>query len=272
MLDNLMVYKDDVLDIAVKWLPNIALAIFTLIFGFWFVNRLINFLDKTLKRHGVEPTLRGFLESFSSVLLKLFVVLLAASFLGVKTASFIALFGAAGLAVGLALQGSLSNLAGGALILFFKPFKVGDYIVAQSKEGVVEKIMIFNTMIRNVRNELIVIPNGDLANGIIENLTDDSKRRLDIKLGVAYSADIDHVRQTLMQVISANEKIMQTPPPEVLVSGHADSAVEILVRVWVGIADYWDVNFYLWEQSKKAFDREGIEIPFPQQDVHVRQS
>lgn len=264
-------YANQALEAVITWLPSLVFALLTLIIGFWIAKRIVRLIDASLAKREADDTLRGFIQSFLSVILKLIVIITAATMLGVKTASLIAMLGAAGLAVGLALQGSLSNFAGGVLILFFRPFKAGDYVKAQDAEGFVEKIQIFSTILRTVTNESVVIPNGALANGVIENYSSKHSRRVDFTFGIGYNDSIDEARATLLKVIEKNKDILQSPAPEVYVSGHGDSAVELLVRVWVKAENYFPVNYYMWEEVKKAFDAAGISIPYPQQDVHMHQ-
>ncbi|MEM8594241.1 MAG: mechanosensitive ion channel domain-containing protein [Pseudomonadota bacterium] len=260
--------KDGVLSL-IKWSPKLLGSALILIVGFWLVNRIIRLFDQLLKNRRVDSTLSGFLESFLSVSLKFFVVIAALSLVGVKTTSLVAILGAAGLAVGLALQGSLSNFAGGMLILFFKPFKVGDYIKVEEREGFVEKIMIFNTVLKTFTNEIIILPNSDVVNGVVKNLTAQRVRGLDLTLSVAYATDIDHMREVVLEVLAKDERILLVPESQVYISGHGDNAIEVLVRVWVNAENYWPVNFYLWEEIKKTFDRNQISIPFPQREIHM---
>ncbi|GJL64086.1 MAG: hypothetical protein NPIRA04_27400 [Nitrospirales bacterium] len=255
-------------NLVLTYVPKLLLAILTLIIGWWIVKRIVNVLERAMERSHVEVTLRGFFKSMASVILKALLFISVASMVGIETTSFIAMLGAAGLAVGLALQGSLANFAGGVLILFFKPFKVGDLIEAQGFLGKVKEIQIFNTMLTTVDNRRVIIPNGLLSNGALINLNVEPKRRVDMTYGISYDDDVLHAKDVIRQLIAKDERILQDPPSEVYVSAHADSSINLLVRTWVEPSDYWGVYFDMHEQVKLAFDREQITIPFPQRDVH----
>jgi len=197
------------------------------------------------------------------------VVLAALSQLGIQTTSFIAILGAAGLAIGLALQGSLANFAAGFLMIIFRPFKVGDFIEGAGVAGVVEQIQIFTTILRTPDNKTIIVPNAGLSNGNITNYSTKDTRRVDLTVGASYDADIRHVKQVLEGIIAADQRILPDPAPMIVVSELADSSVNFVVRVWVKSPDYWGVFFNANEQVKLRFDEEGIGIPYPQRDVHV---
>ena len=218
-----------------------------------------------------EPTLARFLHSIASIFLKAIMLVIFASMVGVETTSLIALLGAAGLAVGLALQGSLSNFAGGVLILFFKPFKAGDEIEAQGYRGVVQEIQIFNTILLTRDNEKIIIPNGSLSNGCVKNVFSEPLRRVDMTFGISYEDDLLKAKEIIRKELSQDDHILQSPEPDIFISAHADSSINILVRPWCQSEQYWDVYFGTHERLKLAFDREGISIPFPQRDVHIKQ-
>jgi small conductance mechanosensitive channel len=198
-----------------------------------------------------------------------FVIIAAVGKLGVQTASFVAVIGAAGLAVGLALQGSLANFAAGVLMVIFKPFKVGDFIEAGGSTGVVEEIGIFTTELKSPDNKKIIVPNAKVTGDNIINYTAKDKRRVDIVAGVSYSSDLDKVRKVLEEILSGDDRILQEPAPTISVLELANSSVNFAVRPWVKPADYWDVFFAIQEKIKKSFDAEGIAIPFPQHDVHI---
>ena len=249
--------------------PQLLLAILTLLIGWWIVKRVVNVVDSAMERSHVEGTLRGFLGSMVGILLKALLLISVASMVGIATTSFIAILGAAGLAVGLALQGSLANFAGGALILFFRPFKVGDLIEAQGYLGIVKEIQIFVTILTTLDNRRVIIPNGPLSNGCITNLNVEPHRRIDMKFGISYSDDVLKAKEVILSVIAADERILKNPQPDVFVAEHADSSVNFVVRPWVHPDHYWDVYFHMHEQLKLVFDREGITIPFPQRDVHL---
>jgi len=258
------------LELLMTYGPKLILAFLVLIFGLWFIKGILKVMDAAMDRAKVEPTLQKFLMSFTSVGFKVILLVIFASMIGVETASLIAMLGAAGLAVGLALQGSLSNFAGGVLILLFKPFKVGDVVEAEGNVGVVREIQIFNTVVMTLDNKKVVIPNAILSNGVVKNLSSEPTRRVDITFGISYDDDIQKAKQVLKNVISSKQEILSIPAPEVYVSAHADSSINILTRSWVNNEDYWQVYFYLMEEVKLAFDREGISIPFPQRDVHMK--
>lgn len=260
-------------ELATAYAPKFILALATLLVGLWLVRRISRGLNAILNHKSVEDTLQKFLVSFADVLLKILVLVAVAGMLGVETTSFIAMLGAMGLAVGLALQGSLSNLAGGVLILFFKPFRVGDVIEAQGYTGKVQEIQIFNTIMLTYDNQKIVLPNGLLSNGCIKNLFSEPHRRVDIEFGISYEDDIGEARAAIQRVIDQDDRILseQGRMPEIFVSAHADSSINMLTRVWVTSENYWPVYFALYEQVKYAFDAANITIPFPQRDVHFYQ-
>ncbi|MBN1436141.1 MAG: mechanosensitive ion channel [Sedimentisphaerales bacterium] len=228
-------------------------------------------LKKLLVRSRVDETLVTFVTKVVYVALMVFIIIAAVGKLGVQTTSFVAVIGAAGLAVGLALQGSLSNFAAGVLLIIFKPFKVGDFIEAGGATGVVEEIGIFTTEMKSPDNKKIIVPNAKLMGDNITNYTAKEQRRIDIVAGVSYSADLDKVRKVLQGICSEDERILAEPAPTIGVLELADSSVNFVVRPWVKTADYWDVYFATQEKIKKRFDAEGIGIPFPQRDVHMYQ-
>ncbi|MDH5428540.1 MAG: mechanosensitive ion channel [Nitrospirota bacterium] len=249
--------------------PKLLLALLTLLVGFLIIKRVMAMGEAMMERSQVEITLRKFLVNLGSLLLKALVIISVASMVGVETTSFIAMLGAAGLAVGLALQGSLANFAGGVLILFFKPFKVGDLIEAQGYLGIVKEIQIFVTILTTPDNKRIIIPNGLLSNGCLTNLNAEPHRRVDMTFGISYGDDILKVKRTLQDLIAADNRVLADPASEVYVKEHGESSINILVRVWVKPENYWGVYFHMHEQVKLTFDREGVSIPFPQRDVHM---
>lgn len=226
-------------------------------------------LRRILVRAKLELTLVSFITSVSYVALITFIIVAALSKLGMQTASFVAVLGAAGLAVGLSLQGSLANFASGVLMIIFKPLKVGDYIEGGGTAGTVMEIGIFTTELRSPDNKTIFVPNSKLTSDNIVNFSASDQRRVDIAVGVSYKADLDHVREVLNQVLSENPKILKDPAPMIGILSLQDSFVNVVVRPWVNTADYWDVYFDLQETIKKRFDREGIQIPYPQRDIHI---
>lgn len=262
-------YGDIAVELSMSYGPKLLLALVTLIVGLWLIRLVHKGVDKGMDRAGVEPTLQRFLLSLTSVLLKGVLFVSVITMIGVETTSIIAMLGAAGLAVGLALQGSLANFAGGVLILFFKPFKAGDVIEAQGHLGRVREIQIFNTLLTTLDNQLVVIPNGLLSNDCIKNVFSEPTRRVDMTFGVSYEDDVAHVRRVLEEVVAADARVLKDPGHEIFMSAHADSSINFLVRVWVDSDNYWPVYFGTIEAVKLAFDREKISIPFPQRDVHL---
>ena len=230
---------------------------------------LVKITKKVMNKQKVDLTLQHFLGDLINWTLKALLFITVVSQLGVATASFTAIIGAAGLAIGLALQGSLSNFAGGTLIMIFKPYKIGDLIEAQGVLGVVKEIQIFTTHVNTPGNKLAIIPNGALSNGNIINYTAEGKLRVDLTFGVSYDANIKETKDILMNVLTENSKILQDPAPTVNVSELADSSVNFAVRPWVNTPDYWDVYFQTTENVKIALDKAGIDIPFPQRVNHT---
>lgn len=246
-----------------------AIAIF--IIGRWVAKAVRNLISRLMAKSDVDETLNKFITSLSYVALLAFVIIAALNQLGVQTASFVAIIGAAGLAVGLALQGSLSNFAAGVLMIIFRPIAVGDYIEGAGVAGTVEEIQIFTTQLATPDNKTIFVPNAKLMGDNIVNYTAKGTRRVDFTFGIGYGDDIDKARQVIGQIIAADERIMKDPAPDVMVSELADSSVNFAVRVWTSAGDYWNVYFDTLEKVKKQFDAEGVSIPFPQQDVHLYQ-
>jgi small conductance mechanosensitive channel len=222
-----------------------------------------------MTRRNVDDTIGSFASNLIYYLLLAFFVLAAIGQLGVQTTSFVAIIGAAGLAIGLALQGSLANFAAGFLMIIFRPFKVGDYIEGAGTAGTVEKIQIFTTQLRTPDNKTVIAPNASLTAGNIVNYSTKDTRRCDLVFGISYEDDIDKAKKILEELVAADERILKDPAPIIAVSELADSSVNFVVRPWVNGADYWNVYFSLMENVKKRFDEEGISIPFPQRDVHL---
>jgi small conductance mechanosensitive channel len=258
-------YIDLALAFIQKNAANVIVAILILIVGLWLTKIIVKLTKKLLAKRGVDVTLQKFIGDLLNWALKILVFITAISQVGVETTSFIAILGAAGLAVGLALQGALSNFAGGALIMLFKPFKVGDLIEAQGEIGVVKEIQIFVTKLNSPQNKLIIIPNGTLSNGNIINYTEEGKLRVDLTFGVGYDEDIKKTKEVLMQVMLSNKNVLKDPAPSVNVSELADSSVNFAVRPWAKPENYWDVYFSVIEETKLALDKAGIEIPYPHQ-------
>ncbi len=245
-----------------------ALAIF--IVGKWISKWLTNLSKKLMKKADVDETLTSFAGSLIYVLLMVFVILAALSKLGINTTSFIAILGAAGLAVGLALQGTLANIGAAVLIIIFKPFKVGDFVEAGGAIGVVEEINMFSTIFRTGDNKVVIVPNSAVIGGKITNYSAKDTRRVDWVFGIGYEDDLKLAKKILEDIIAGNEKVLKEPEPLVAVSELADSSVNFTVRAWVKSADYWSVYFDTIEKVKLTFDEKGISIPYPQLDIHQK--
>lgn len=248
---------------------KVIAAVAVLIMGRWIAKGLTGFTEKLMNKRQVDPTITSFVSNMTYIGLLVFVVLAALGQLGIQTTSFIAVIGAAGLAIGLALQGSLSNFAAGFLMIIFRPFKVGDFIEGAGVSGTVEKIQIFTTQIITPDNKTIIIPNAKLSGDNIVNYSVRGTRRVDLVFGIGYGDDIDKARKIITDVIEKDARVLKDPPPVIAVMELADSSVNFAVRPWVKILDYWDLRFDVTETIKKRFDAEGISIPFPQHDVHV---
>jgi len=244
-----------------------ALAIFFI--GKFIIRLIMRALHKIMKKQDVEVTLDTFVTDLVRTVLMIILVIATIGAMGVETTSFIAVFGAAGLAVGLALQGSLSNFASGVLIVLFRPYRVGDFVEAAGIAGVVEQVQILTTVMQTGDNKQIIVPNSQIMDSIITNYSANDTRRVDMVVGVSYDDDLDKVRDTIKELIAADDRILTEPAPKIAVSELADSSVNFIVRPWVNSADYWGVMFDLTEAIKKRFDKEGISFPFPQQDVHL---
>ena len=247
-------------------------AIIVLIAGFWVVSRIGKGLTALMEKRDFDRSLRGFLKSVSVITLKVLVVITVLSMVGLQMTSFIAILGAAGLAIGMALSGTLQNFAGGVLLLILKPFKVGDFIEAQSFMGTVKDIQIFNTVLHSPDNRKIIIPNGGLATGAVINFSAQPTRRVQWVFGVAYGDDFQKAKQVLFSLLKADKRILDDPAPSVTLSELADSSVDITVRAWVNTSDFWSVFFDMNEKVYETFDKEGLNIPFPQMDVHLQNS
>jgi small conductance mechanosensitive channel len=246
-----------------------AVAIF--IVGRWVAKGVRKLVQRVMAKGKVDATLVTFTANLVYIGLLAFVVIAALGQLGIQTTSFIAILGAAGLAIGLALQGSLSNFAAGFLLIIFRPFKVGDLIEGAGVFGVVEAIQIFTTQLKTADNKTVIVPNAKLTDDNIVNWTVKGTRRVDMVMGIGYEDDIDKARSLMADIIEADARILKDPAPQISVSELADSSVNFVVRPWVKVEDYWGVYFDLTEKIKKSFDSNGISIPYPQRDVHVYQ-
>lgn len=270
-VDRIQGYVDQAVDMAIQWGPKLLLTIIVLIVGLWIIKRVVNVVKKGLDASKTDVTLAKFLASLTSIILKALLFISVASMVGIETTSFIAILGAAGLAIGLALQGSLANFAGGVLILMFRPYKIGDFVDAQGVTGTVSAIQIFNTVIKTPDNKVIIVPNGSISNGIITNFSAEETRRVDFVFGIGYNDDIAKTKATLKDIFGADERVFKDPEPFVVLSELADSSVNFTCRVWVKASDYWAVYFDTMETVKLRFDAENISIPYPQRDVHMHQ-
>jgi len=250
--------------------PQFVLALVTLVIGLWIINKTVSYAQSKMDSQ-IDATLHKFVGSLVSVGLKGLLLISVASMVGIATTSFIAVLGAAGLAIGLALQGSLSNFAGGVLILIFKPFKVGDLIEGGGHIGTVREIQIFNTILNSADNRRIIIPNAVLSNNSLININIEPTRRVDFVFGIGYGDDLKKAKEILNSIAENDTRVLKDPAPTIVLSELADSSVNFTVRLWANTADYWGVYFDTHESVKLAFDAEGISIPFPQQDVHMHQ-
>jgi len=250
---------------------KIVFAIIILIIGRWVARLFSKLIQRVMKKQDVDETLRSFAGNMIYYALLTFVVLAALGQLGIQTTSFIAVIGAAGLAIGLALQGSLANFASGFLMIMFRPFKVGDLIEGAGVMGTVESLQIFTTQLRTPDNKKIIVPNASLTGDNIINWSATGTRRVDMVFGIGYDDDIDKAKQLIAEILAADERVLQDPAPQVAVSELADSSVNFVARPWAKTGDYWGVFFDTTEAVKKRFDAEGISIPYPQSDVHLYQ-
>lgn len=259
------------------WIPmimeygsRVLLALVTLAIGWWLINRLTVKLGQLLALRKADLALQGFISSLVNIILKVLLVVSVASMIGIQTTSFVAAIGAAGLAIGLALQGSLANFAGGVLILLFRPFKIGDWIEAQSVSGTVDSIQIFHTVLRTGDNKTVIVPNGNLSNGIITNYNRQPTRKVVFDVGVDYEADLQKVREVLL-ALADDPRILKEPAPVVVVTTLGESAITMSLRVWVNTPNYWDVLFMFNEHARDRLKAEGVDIPFPQRVIRVVQ-
>ncbi len=252
----------------IPFIINVVLAALILIIGFALVKALLRFVKKFTSK--LDVNIQTFIENFVGIALKLVVILTAVIVIGVPESSVIAVLGSCGLAIGLALQGGLSNIASGIIIMFCKPFHVGDFIISGGISGVVKDIGIYYTLITTPDNQDISVPNSTLANSTITNLSTESTRRLDFDFTVSYGADLDLTRKVLLASAQMNDLVLKDPASEVLITAHGASGVTVKLRVWCAAENYWTVNFDMWEDVKKAFDKFGIEIPYQYVNVIMK--
>ena len=268
---------DHLIQASQAWIPmimeygsRVLLALITLAVGWWLINRLTAKLGNLLALRKADLALQGFISSLANIILKVLLVVSVASMIGIQTTSFVAAIGAAGLAIGLALQGSLANFAGGVLILLFRPFRIGDWIEAQGVSGTVDSIQIFHTVLRTGDNKTVIVPNGNLSNGIITNYNRQPTRKVVFDVGVDYEADLQKVREVLL-ALADDPRVLKDPAPVVVVTTLGDSAITMSLRVWVDTPNYWDVLFMFNEQSRDRLKAANIDIPFPQRVIRVVQ-
>ncbi len=250
-------------------LLKIALALAIYFIGKWIVNWIIRLMDAAFERRKADVSLRTFMRSFVKVAMMILVVLIVIQTLGINTSSFIALFASAGLAIGMALSGTLQNFAGGIVILLLRPYRVGDYITSQGQSGTVASIGLFLTKIHTTDNRTIYIPNSAISSSIVDNYTQSATRRLDWTLSISYGDDVDAVRAEILKMLEADSRVLKTPEPVVYVDGLAPSSVNLTVRAWVNTADYWDVHFMMNEKIYKELPKKGVRFPFPQMNVRM---
>lgn len=266
---NIDTVLNKILELTLEHGPRVVLAIVVLVVGLWAIGMIGRAIVRLMQKRDMDPSLIPFLKGLSTMLLKVMLVISVIQMLGVETTSFIAVLGAAGLAVGMALSGTLQNFAGGVMILVFKPFKVGDTIEAQGHFGTVHSIQIFNTILKTPDNKTVILPNAPVSSGSMVNYSTEARRRVDHSFGIGYGDDIDKARAVIEGIVKADARILKDPAPFIAVGELGDSSVNFTVRNWVKSEDYWGVHFDTIEAVKKQFDAQGISIPFPQMDVHM---
>ncbi len=264
---------EQLIDSVTLWLTTysikIVAAVLIFIIGKWICRKITNLLTKLLEKNKVDVTLIRFLDSILYYTLLVMVLIAVAGQLGINTTSFLTIVGAAGLAVGLALKDSLSNFASGVMLIIFRPYRVGDFVDAGGVSGTVQSVDIFNTILNSADNKKHIVPNANITTGVITNVTANDTRRVDLVAGISYDDDILKTKNILEKIIKSEKRILANPAYNIAVSELGDSSVNFIVRPWVKTADYWDVYFALTEAIKINFDKEGITIPYPQQDIHL---
>lgn len=261
--------SDQYVALLVTYGKNIVAGVAILIIGLYLIGMVSRLFMAMMEKRDFDPALKGFLGSMIGVVLKMLLGITVLGTLGVEMTSFIALLGAAGLAVGMALSGTLQNFAGGVMILIFKPFRIGDFIEAQGHMGTVREIQVFNTILKTPDNKTIIIPNGGLSTGSMVNFSAEATRRVDWDFGIAYGDSADKAREVLIGMLRSDERVLKDPEPVVFLASLGDSSVNFKVRAWVNAADYWAVFFAMNERVYKEFGTHGLNIPFPQMDVHM---
>ena len=268
-MDDPSLIVADLQDFAVEFGPKVLAAIAVFLIGLWISKLITKGLRKALTKARVEETLANFLGNLAFMILAAIVAISAVQYLGVPTTSFVAIIGAAGLAVGFALQGSLGNFAAGVMIMLFRPFKVGDWIEAGGHSGSVEEIQVFMTLMKTGDNKRIILPNAEITGGSIVNYSAKDTRRIDLEIGISYGDDIQKTREVLARIMKEESRVLETPETTIAVAALGDNSVNFVVRPWVKGSEYWPTRFDLMEKIKLEFDREGISFPFPQRDVHL---
>ena len=266
---SLDVFLTKMIDLGVSAGTKVLLAILVFIVGRWIVRRINRLFAKVLEKRHVDASLSTFMKSLVSITLTLLLIILIIGVLGIETSSFIALFASAGVAVGMALSGTLQNFAGGVMILLFKPFKVGDVIEAQGQTGAVKDIQIFNTILTTPDNKIIIIPNGGLSTGMMKNYSKEATRRVDWEFGIAYGDDYEKAKAVIARLLNEDGRVLKDPAYFIALTSLGESSVNIVVRAWVNAEDYWGVYFDMNEKVYKTFAKENLNIPFPQLDVHL---
>jgi small conductance mechanosensitive channel len=254
----------------IEYLPKLALALITLVVGLYLIKLFIKFLGRVMESRKVDESLRPFFKTLASILLKVLLLISVMGMIGIEMTSFIALIGAVGISLGMALSGSLQHFAGGVLLLIYKPFSKGDFIEAQGHKGTVKELQIFNTVLNTLDNKVVFIPNGPLSTGTIVNYTREPQRRIDSVFSISYGDDIEKAKSIIQNVIDSNPKILKEPEVVIGVKQLSASSVDIESRVWVNTVDIVDLGFYMNEAVKNEFDKNGITIPFPQMDVNLK--
>lgn len=264
---------EEMLSNLLRWIATggvkLIVGLIILLIGWKVINKVVKVMNSFMRKKNVDLTLSSFLDSFVSIILKIILVISIIEYVGGQATSLAAILGSAGLAIGLALQGSLSNFAGGVIILFLRPFKVGDYIDGAGQSGTVEKIGIFYTYLLTPDNKQILIPNGNLSNGTVMNYSAKDTRRVDLTFSVGYEQDILRVKKVLEEIVATEPLVLKQPEHFIALSQHGDSTINFAVRVWCNTADYWTIYFNLLERVKVKFDEEDISIPFPQMELHI---
>lgn len=259
---------DQLLDWSVKTGGNLLAAALIFFIGRFIISFINKFVARIMARRNVEASIQGFTKSLVNIALQVLLVIAVIGKLGIETTSFAALLASAGVAIGMAFSGNLSNFAGGIILLVLRPYKVGDYIECQGKEGVVQDIQIFHTVLRMYDNQTIFVPNGALSSGTIVNKTHETTRRIDVKVGVEYGEDFDKVKEVLLEIVSKDERILKTPEPFITINNLDSSSVEVLLRIWVKIEDYGNVLYDMNVRIYQVFNQKGIDFPYPQLTIH----